>query len=148
MGLFDWKPEYSIGCPPIDLQHKQIFRMAAELHAAMVNHEPPEVTEPLLDKVVGYTRFHFAAEEKLMQESGYRGYEQHHASHERLLEQVVAFQEKAKASKAPVTMEAIRFLRDWLEPHIRGADMHVGLHLRMQSMERAASEQDDAKLAI
>ncbi len=32
MGLYDWKPEYSIGYPPIDLQHKQMFRMAAELH--------------------------------------------------------------------------------------------------------------------
>ncbi|MGA2596694.1 MAG: bacteriohemerythrin [Bryobacteraceae bacterium] len=147
MGLYDWKPEYSIGCPPIDLQHKQIFRMAAELHEAMVSNAGSEVTKPMLEKVADYTRFHFSSEERMMLETGYPGYEEHHASHEKQIEKFAAFQDKAKTN-GPMVMEAIRFLRDWPEPHIQRADMPVGLHWKRQTAMRSAPGQDDAKLAV
>ncbi len=60
---------------------------------------------------------------------------------------MVAFQEKAKAN-GPAVMEAIRFLRDWLEPHIQQADMPVGVHWKQQTAMRSIPEGDGAKLAI
>jgi len=147
MGLYDRKPEYSIGCPLIDLQHKQILRITAELHQAMVNNIGLEATKLMLDKVVSYTRFHFASEERLLLETGHPGYEEHRADHEKQMEKVVAFQEKAKAN-GPMAMEEIRFLRDWLEPHIQNSDMPVGLHWKQQSTLPSAPERDDAKLAV
>jgi hemerythrin len=148
MGLYDWKPEYSIGCPPIDLQHKQMFRMAAELHQAMVNNEGSEVTNGMIERGVAYVRFHFASEERMMLESGFPGYEEHRVGHEKQLEELVAFQEKAKASKGPITMEVIGFLRDWLVPHIQKSDRHVGMYLSAPLAIRSVADLDDAKLAV
>jgi hemerythrin len=130
MSLFEWKAEYSVGNPEIDLQHRQIFRMAGELHGAMVNGLGNDVVEVLLDKVVAYTRHHFASEECLMKESAYPGYEKHRADHEKLAVQIAEFQEKIKDRKVAVAVELIRFLRDWLDHHIHGADLKLGIYLR------------------
>jgi hemerythrin len=130
MSLFEWKAEYSVGNPEIDLQHRQIFRMAGELHAAMVNSRGNDVVEVLLDKVVAYTRRHFASEERLMKESEYPGYEKHQADHAKLAVQIGEFQERIKDQKVAVVVEMIRFLRDWLDHHIYGADMLLGIYLR------------------
>jgi len=130
MSLFAWKSDYSVGNAQIDLQHKQLFRMAGELHSAMVNGRGTEVVEGLLDQLVAYTCHHFASEERLMKESGYPDYAQHHASHEKLSGEVREFQVRVKARKVAVTLEMMRFLRDWLDHHIRGADKKVGAHLK------------------
>ena len=130
MSLFEWKSDYSVGNAQIDLQHKQLFRMAKELHGAMVNGRGAEVVEALLDQVVSYTCHHFASEERLMKESDYPDYAAHHASHEKLAGDVRALQAKVKERKVAVTLEMMRFLRDWLDHHIRGADMKVGAHLK------------------
>jgi hemerythrin len=130
MSLFDWKADYSIGRTEIDFQHKQIFRMAGELHGAMVNGLGNDVVEALLDKVVAYTRHHFASEERLMKESEYPGYEKHREDHEKLAAQIAEFQEKIKDRKLAVAVEVMRFLRDWLDHHIHGADMKLGVYLK------------------
>ena len=132
MNLFEWKPDYSVGNAQIDMQHKQLFRMAGELHEAMVNGHGKEIIESLLDKLVSYTSHHFASEERLMKESGYPGYQQHHADHEKLASQVLEYQAKVKTRACAVTVEMMRFLRDWLDHHIRGADMKVGVYLKSQ----------------
>ncbi len=115
----------------------------------MVNNEDREVTNGMIDRAVAYVIFHFASEERMMQEAGYPGYESHRADHEKQVEQLVAFQEKAKTSKGPIATTVIAFLRDWLAPHIQGSDRHVGMHLKPQSpMIPSAPERDDVKLAI
>jgi hemerythrin len=35
MSMSEWKQEYSLGHGEIDTQHKRLFELASELHAAM-----------------------------------------------------------------------------------------------------------------
>jgi hemerythrin len=130
MSLFDWKPDYSVGNTEIDQQHKQLFRMAGELHDAMMSGHGADAVEQLLDKLLSYTCYHFASEERLMKESGYPGLPQHHNDHAKLTSQVVEFQAKVKARKAMVTIDMMQFLREWLVHHIGSADAKVGAHLK------------------
>ena len=138
MSLFDWKAEYSVGSPEIDLQHRQLFRMAAELHGAMVNGRGTENVESLLERLVSYTRHHFSCEERLMRDSGYPGFKEHHEAHEKLAQQVGEFQGRVKGRKVAVTTEMMRFLRDWLGHHILGADKKVGAHLQARQKSMTA----------
>ncbi len=133
MSIFSWRPEYSVGSAQIDLQHKQIFRMADELHSAMVAGQELETIEGLLDRFVAYTRFHFTSEERYMQESEYPGCDQHHEFHEKLLLKVEDFQNKMKSRRVAVPMELTRFLRDFLDGHVQREDLRFGRYLKSLS---------------
>lgn len=137
MNFFAWKPEYAVGCPEIDLQHKQLFRMAGELQDAMVNGRTVEIVEQLLDRLVSYTRHHFDSEERLMRETGYPDYAEHHDLHDKLAQQVLDFQARFRSNTVSMTLEMMRLLRDWLEYHIRGADAKLGAHVLAYGWKRS-----------
>src|ERR1017187_1687694 len=69
--MFEWKPEYSVQIPKIDVQHQRLFALAAELHAAMAEGKGKTVLEQSLARLVDYTKVHFAAEEEFMGKYGY-----------------------------------------------------------------------------
>lgn len=130
MSLFAWSPQYSIGCAEIDEQHQQLFRMADELHQAMTARRGKEVLAALLKKLVAYTKYHFASEEKRMKESGYPGYPQHHEEHVKLTNRVLDYEKKVLNGETAISIEVLQFLSDWLKHHIQGSDVKVGAHLK------------------
>src|ERR1035441_7519111 len=82
--MFEWKPEYSVQIPKIDVQHQRLFALAAELHAAMAEGKGKTVLEQSLARLVDYTKVHFAAEEEFMGKYGYPEAAGHKAQHEAL----------------------------------------------------------------
>jgi hemerythrin-like metal-binding protein len=130
MSLFAWDPKYSVGHPDIDEQHKQLFKMAEDLHMAMLEGRGKEALGGLFSRLVTYTRHHFANEERIMRENAYPGYVQHHLEHEKLTQQVLDMQKRVATGKATVTMELMQFLSDWLRNHIQVNDQKVSAHIR------------------
>jgi hemerythrin len=55
----------------VDSQHKNLFRMAADLHRAMLAGTAKPKLFQLLEDLVQYTLVHFAYEERLMEDAGY-----------------------------------------------------------------------------
>jgi hemerythrin len=51
--------------------------MADELHRAMLEHRGKESVGGLVKRLAAYTRYHFAGEERMMEETGYTGYLAH-----------------------------------------------------------------------
>ncbi|HUA84170.1 MAG TPA: bacteriohemerythrin [Bryobacteraceae bacterium] len=133
MSLFTWNPAYSVGCVEIDKQHQQLFKMADDLHRAMVERHGKEAIAGLLKRLVDYTVYHFSAEEQRMTESGYPHYQQHHAEHVKLTERVLDYQKKVLSGETAVSIEVLRFLSDWLKHHIQGSDQQVGAHLKAKA---------------
>ena len=131
--MFDWKPEYNVGVPQIDAQHLQLFVMAADLHSAMLARQGKAALAGLLERLLSYTRNHFATEETLMQHSRYSGYAAHKAEHDALTERVLAFQAGFAAGRVAITLEIMQFLKDWLSHHIAGTDRSFGTHLRARA---------------
>jgi hemerythrin len=130
MSLFVWNQNYSVGHPAIDEQHKQLFQMADDLHAAMLEGRGKEALAGLFSRLVTYTRYHFSTEEGIMRENGYPGYVLHHMEHEKLTQQVLDLQRKVASGRAAVTMEIMQFLSDWLRNHIQISDQKVSAHIR------------------
>src|SRR6185369_4035031 len=82
--MFEWKDEYSVHIHSIDAQHQNLFRMAGELHSAMLAGQAKSVMGKVLDRLVQYTAMHFAHEERLMRQRNYPGFESHKVEHDAL----------------------------------------------------------------
>ena len=121
-----WSDKYSVNVASIDLEHHQLFDAINDLHAAVMCHEEREVIGPLLSAVSGGTRTHFASEESLMATAKYNGLALHALKHQRLQEQVDAFE--ARFERGFILNEhSLVFLRDWFIPHILEADLNFGM---------------------
>ena len=122
MSLFSWKDIYGIGVPDIDAQHRQLYRLADELHQALNAGQGKEALATVLKNLIDYTKTHFAAEERLMQRCGYSELAAHKAQHENLTRKVVELQQQFQAGKLMLSIEVMRFLSDWLRQHIGSSD--------------------------
>ena len=126
MALLTWSKDYSVGVKALDGQHTGLFNMLNDLHAAMMSGQARATTGALLNKLVKYTREHFAAEEKLMETTRYPGLEQHRLRHRDLTRQVEEFVQKYEKGESTVNVKLLSFLRDWLTNHIQREDKEYG----------------------
>lgn len=128
--MFEWKQEYCIGHPEIDLQHRRLFELAAELHAAMATGKGKDALSKILGNLVSYTKSHFANEERLMQSVQYPEYRKHKSDHDALTAKVIAFQHDFEIGRVGLTVGLLQFLKDWLMHHIGETDRKIAEYLR------------------
>lgn len=122
MALLTWDEGYSVRVEKLDSQHTVLFNILNDLHAAMTKGEAHKITGPLLQKLLDYTRTHFAAEEKLLDISGYPGFSEHRKIHAGLIQQVEEYVARYEKGEATLSLHLINFLRDWLTNHIQKTD--------------------------
>ena len=127
--MFEWKNSYSLGIPSIDAQHQTLFGIGAELYAAMTAGQAKTAINRILERLVQYTRSHFAHEERLMRQNNYPQFAAHKAEHDQLTAQVAAFQAELAGGRATISVQLLRFLRDWLEKHIQESDRRYAPYL-------------------
>jgi hemerythrin len=120
--MFEWKPEFSLDVPVVDQQHEALFKLAEDLFAAMSSGMAKPMVARTLEKLVRYTQEHFTAEEKIMRVNGYPQLAAHKAQHEALTRQVLEYQKGFEADKLIITVQVLRFIRNWLETHIKQED--------------------------
>ncbi len=129
MPFIEWNPQLTIGHPQIDSQHQQLVRLVNELHDAMTAGKGREMLKPLLERLVQYTRTHFATEESLMQQSRFAEYAEHKGQHETLARQVLEFKQQFDAGSRHLTIDVMNFLRRWLQDHILSSDRKLAAHI-------------------
>lgn len=122
MALLDWSERYSVESHLMDQEHRKLFDLINELHAAMKEGRAKTVTSHVLDQLVSYTRTHFSDEERLMAVVGYPDLETHVAEHRKLTETVGRLNGEVKAGTVGITIEVMDFLQNWLTNHIMKVD--------------------------
>jgi hemerythrin len=120
--LMEWSEDLSVGIRLVDEQHKVLLGLINELHAAMRSRKSDAVLVGVVERLKEYTVKHFGMEEEYFDRYGYPETVQHKAAHAKLVQQVLDFEAGLKSGKAKVTMEIMRFLKDWLINHIQGTD--------------------------
>lgn len=120
--MFEWKSEYSVGVLSIDAQHQNLFAIARELYVAMSAGQGKSALARVLDRLIDYTRAHFAHEERLMRLADYPDLPRHKAEHDALTQRVLKFQAELASGRASMTVQVLQFLKDWLEKHIKVSD--------------------------
>jgi hemerythrin-like metal-binding protein len=89
-----------------------------------------EILEYLLARVIKYARYHFRAEDSVMQAHAYPGLEVHKAEHREFLHTVVSFQKDFLAGRSMPTIDVMVFLRDWFSNHTQGTDQRYAPFLK------------------
>ena len=63
----------------------------------------------------------------------YPGYPHQKAAHDELIQQVVDLRTRFLEGEAVMTMDVMRFLKDWLTGHILGEDMELGAYVNSRT---------------
>lgn len=95
----------------------------------MLQGAPAPLLGGILRELAQYTKHHFEREEQALRASGYPGFQAHAREHEKLADQVFEFCEKFDQGRATLSLDLMRFLKDWLAGHILGSDKAYANHL-------------------
>ncbi len=125
-----WTPALVLGHEQLDGQHQELFRRAAELLEAMTAGDRA-TSGRLFEFLGGCVVEVFAAEERLMQESGFPGYNVHKAAHERFVRDYQALRKlhDESGASAAVAVKARTWLLEWLHRHIGSTDQQMARHV-------------------
>ncbi|HSN90195.1 MAG TPA: bacteriohemerythrin [Anaeromyxobacteraceae bacterium] len=126
----EWTPALSVGNDAIDAQHRELFRRADDLIAA-IRAGKPERVGSVLRYLHEYAVEHFGLEEAWMREHRYKGYVRHKAEHDRFMADLVALAEEQESSRADGFMagRVNGWLADWLVRHVSGTDAEMAVFL-------------------
>jgi len=115
-----WQNDLNTGIEEIDSQHKRIVEMINHLYDAEKKGDKNEIREVLVD-LVDYTQSHFAFEETLMEDAGYRFSRAHKKVHELFIRRVEEYRMRFDAGEN-IVQELRDTLSRWLFRHIRSED--------------------------
>ncbi|THB67197.1 MAG: chemotaxis protein [Desulfovibrio sp.] len=124
--LVQWTDALSVGVELIDGQHKVLVDLINKLNNAMKRGESEQLMLDIVNELAEYAVSHFQTEEDLFAKYGYPEAEAHARIHEQFVAKVVDFKQGLESGTAKVTMEVMRFLKDWLVQHIQGTDKKYG----------------------
>jgi len=122
-----WLDEYNIGIDEIDSQHKELFKILAQLKQSFSKDEDALKTFKFL---VDYTDKHFSKEEEFMQQISYPDYDNHKKIHEDLINQVVGILKGIRNGGKFDPSYLVQFLTDWVLTHIGDEDRRIGAFYR------------------
>ena len=120
METLEWSERLATGIPEIDSQHKRIVDMVNQMREAMEKGDTEAVGRVIPD-MVDYTISHFAFEEALMEEAGYRFLMPHRRVHQLFTRRIPEFQARYAAGE-DILEELHTMLVRWLANHIQNED--------------------------
>ncbi|MEZ4743396.1 MAG: bacteriohemerythrin [Bdellovibrionota bacterium] len=123
-----WQDTWSVGNDLLDLHHKRIIAYINDLvKISNLNLDGAGVDSVKVDKILesllDFTLFHFAAEEKLLERYNYNALDRHKKIHKNLIAQLQNLRSKFSKVGMPVLPFILNFLNAWLRDHILGVDM-------------------------
>ncbi len=131
-----WTSALALGHDEIDSQHQELYRRAGKLVDAMAQGGDRELVARLFDFLGTYVVDHFAAEERLMVETQFPGYNVHRAAHERFIRDYHSLRKlhEESGASAAVAIKASTWLSEWLRSHIGKTDQLLARHLLARSV--------------
>ncbi len=120
------------GFKDIDQQHARLFKAAN-----LVLFPPPDTSISSAKALVflrDYTRYHFAAEEFLMDQLDYPGTKAHRSWHGRIIDEVAEIQAalRAQGDTRGIQARLHMAMDDWLRRHIQGSDLQFVLFIQKE----------------
>ncbi|MDR0411185.1 MAG: bacteriohemerythrin [Treponema sp.] len=119
-----WDDRYSVGIPAIDRQHQELLILTNELYNACQHGDVAarEHFRGVIHKAVEYVKFHFSAEEQIMEKIKFPRIAEHKREHESFVRQVLENVGEFESGRQFVPNSFVRFLKDWILTHIAMSD--------------------------
>ena len=127
-----WNDSLLIGVDEIDKQHRTLADKVDELLFACNQGRGITKISELLDYCIEYIKEHFSTEEKVQQQYGYPGFDEHKKRHGEFLLEVAALRRELrdKGLSIKLTGQTSRFLTTWLATHIKEEDAQIGAYIQ------------------
>lgn len=129
MAPIEWKPEFSVGDPAVDHEHRQLIDLVNRTAGAILERRPEADIECGFGDLLRAISAHFALEERQMREARYDALSEHKADHERLLDTLRDLMDDAAATPEASIDRLVATLEAWFADHFRIHDSR--LHRRL-----------------
>ncbi|MFH0781729.1 MAG: bacteriohemerythrin [Pseudomonadota bacterium] len=136
MGSIQWDSAWDIGHSEIDHQHQRWVELFNELDNAFLSKEVRDIAvvqRNTFKAVLDYTRYHFASEEKLMQDVAYPDAAGHWRLHKEFDNIVYEKYREFENGELMLTSELLALIKNWLLHHIQVEDKKLGNYLLEKS---------------
>ncbi|MDR1868069.1 MAG: bacteriohemerythrin [Treponema sp.] len=122
--LVEWDERFSVGIDAMDNQHKKLFELTNNLYAACLKGKDAvnKYFYEVIHETVDYIRFHFTAEERILEQIQYPRLVEHRKEHEAFVQRVLNDVKEFEDGRAFVPNAFVRFLKDWILTHIAVSD--------------------------
>jgi hemerythrin len=129
-----WEEKYSTGIALIDNQHKELISITNELFNACRGGEEAlkSIFKETMGRMVEYVRFHFGAEQELMQRINYPEYQEHKKQHDEMIRNILDAVKGYNDGRKFVPNMFVRTLRDWILSHIAFYDKRYAFYISAQ----------------
>ena len=131
----EWQDSYSVKVRALDAQHKRLFELLNELRCAIQQGRTQDVSGKIINHLVDYTGYHFAAEEKLLERYHFGGLPTHRGEHRVLRERIEKFKEEFDEGNFQVATDLEKFLQRWLTHHIQTVDQRYSKFLNAKGVD-------------
>jgi hemerythrin len=141
-----WDEKYATGIKLIDDQHKELISITNELFQACLDGENvvKDVFKETMGRMVDYVRFHFGAEQELLQRVKYPDYQEHKKQHDTLVMQILSTVKEYNEGKKLAPNQFVRTLRDWILSHIAHYDKLYASYIANQLKNGLIGDKDIA----
>ena len=129
MAPIQWKPEYSVGDPAVDHEHRELIDLVNVAAEAILEGDNTVNREEALGDVYRAISAHFAHEERQMQSANYEQYGQHKSDHEHLLDVLRDIMDESAGSEETAPARLTTTLDAWFLNHFKKHDAR--LHRRL-----------------
>jgi hemerythrin len=119
-----WKPEYNLGIPIIDEQHRGIVTTINTMFFGMQNYDFDNINDllvPVVELIKNYTLVHFQIEEAFYLKGGYPNAQSHRDQHCALVDKLSGIAHKSILDRDAYPFMA--FLKTWWINHICNEDL-------------------------
>ena len=126
--LFKWDDSFLIGIKELDHEHKVLIDDINRLHEELAKHDEKSKTEEYLGDIYARMQAHFALEEHVMKEHGYKYFDEHKREHEELLDSYTEYMVKFLNDDDVSSDKSIEDnLKHWVITHIVTSDKKMSL---------------------
>jgi hemerythrin len=138
MQHFKWTKAHAVYLPQVDAEHRNLFRMAEELHQAVRTGSEAARLLELIRPFLAAVEEHFAHEERMMKSASCPDFAWHKLQHDTARKRAKAFAEDIEAGNTEAPMEMLEFLSRWFKDHVGLTDRMMGAHVRNHERLNAA----------
>ena len=126
MSFMKWLPSFELGIEEFDEHHKHLVHLLNMTYDGLSYGAEHDELGAVLDELIGYAMYHFAAEEHWMKMHEYPVLLEHIGEHEKFCKRIVTVQNDFHRGKSNLGIEVVQFLNSWLADHILETDAEYG----------------------
>lgn len=132
MALLRWSREYELGLDQVDDHHRHLVALLNKVYRdfnnGVLKHSMTRVVEELID----YAIYHFAAEEHWMSEHRYPELAEHRRQHDYFKQRIEEIRRDLTDGNGQLSLEVLTFLKNWVSNHILDSDADYGRFVQQQ----------------